>query len=64
MATTVEIEKDLLISSLKQFSLRNKINVKVNEIANTVEVLDEDFDEKLSVNELKNIYSNVRSDLP
>jgi hypothetical protein len=55
----LEVEKDLLISSLKQFTLRNRINVKVNETANTVEVLDEDFDEKMSVNELKTIYSNV-----
>lgn len=56
---TLDIDREVLIPCLKQFALKNKINVKVNETANTVQVFDEDFDEKMSVVELKSIYSNV-----
>jgi hypothetical protein len=58
----LEIERPELIINLKQFALRNKLNVKVNEASNTIEVFEDDFDEKIAVNELKTIYSNV--DMP
>ena len=53
------MDQKYLISCIKNFLLRNKINVKVNEKTNVLEVLDDDFDEKISVEELKSIYSNV-----
>ena len=55
----LEMDQKYLISCIKNFLLRNKINVKVNEKTNVLEVLDDDFDEKISVEELKSIYSNV-----
>jgi hypothetical protein len=58
----LEIDRNELILNLKQFAIRNKLNVKVNEASNTIEVFEEDFDEKIAVNELKTIYSNV--DMP
>ena len=53
------MDQKYLISCIKNFLLRNKINVKVNEKTNVLEVLDDDFDEKISVEELISIYSNV-----
>ena len=60
MCTSVDLEKDVLMSNLKQFCLRNKINVKIHEVTNHIEVLDEDFDVKMSVVDMKKIYSNVK----
>jgi len=35
------------------------INVKVDEVSDVVEVFDEEFNPKNTLNELKNIYKNV-----
>jgi len=41
------------------FAYSNMINVKVDEVSDVVEVFDEEFNPKNTLNELKNIYKNV-----
>jgi len=57
----LEMDRTTLLNYLKIFSLKNKINVKVDEVDDIIEVFDDDFDEKMSIDELKISYNNINS---
>jgi hypothetical protein len=53
------MEKNVLIGFLKVFTLKNKINIKIDDVDEVIEVLDDNFDEKILVNQLRETYNNV-----
>lgn len=59
LALNSNMTRDVLVGYLKLFTYKNKLNVKINESGDYVEVFDENFDDKITVNELKISYQNV-----
>jgi len=61
LSITAEIEKDQLIPHLKNMVLRNKINLRYDEISGIVEILNENFEENQVIEVLKTMYKNMNS---
>jgi hypothetical protein len=53
------MDKPAFLNFLKVFALKNKINVRIDDIDEILEVLDDNFVEKALVLQLRQAYKNV-----
>jgi hypothetical protein len=53
------MDKNVFLGFLKIFTIKNKINIKIDDVDEVIEVIDQNFDEKLLVNQLRDAYRNV-----
>jgi hypothetical protein len=54
------MDKSTFISFLKLFTIRNKINIRIDDITEVIEVVDESFNDKLLIEQLRQSYKNVK----
>ncbi len=53
------MSKSIFISLIKSMSLKNRIYIKLDDFSETIEILDDSTDDRVTIYELKNSYKRV-----